>query len=124
MLTDCAKYDGTILIAADGEELLAYASVLTTLTSKNFHDEILYTYANVTDLIVTKSQRGTGIGRRLLENCEEIARAAGVKWLRITVLADNTRAVQTYKKFGFAPPPPSHGENSRLNLSERPTTRQ
>ena len=28
-------------------------------------------------------------------------RTAGVQWLRIGVLADNGRALKTYRKFGF-----------------------
>ncbi len=103
MLADCARFAGSIFVAAQDGRLLGYATILTALTSKHEPDEIFYTYANITDLVVTEAWRGTGLGRRLLEECERVARTARVKWLRISVLASNDRAVQTYEKFGFAP---------------------
>jgi ribosomal protein S18 acetylase RimI-like enzyme len=64
-------------------------------------DEVLYTFAYVGDLVVAPAVRGQGIGKALLAECERLARAAGEKWLRITVLSRNLRAVSLYRQLGF-----------------------
>ncbi len=101
ILAECARHDGVILVAARDNDLLGFAAVLTAVTSAKDTDEIDYTYAYVSELVVTEAERGAGLGTRLLDKCEEIARGRDVKWLRISVLADNARAVRTYQKFGF-----------------------
>ena len=104
ILADCAKCDGTILVATrNGGLLLGYAVLHANQTSKKYPDEIDYTYAHIEELAVTEPERGTGLGRRLLSKCEEIARASGAPWLRIGVLSNNVRAQRMYEKFGFAP---------------------
>ena len=42
-----------------------------------------------------------GIGRALTEACIECAKNAGYTQLELDVVADNVRAVEMYKKFGF-----------------------
>lgn len=59
-------------------------------------------YALVGDLIVTQAARGQGIGTALVAECERLARQAGEKWLRVTVLAANRRAGELYRRHGFA----------------------
>ena len=65
-------------------------------------DEEHYTYAYVADLVVTESRRGTGVGRRLLTACEDIAVKAGARWLRISALAANGQVRALYHRFGFS----------------------
>jgi ribosomal protein S18 acetylase RimI-like enzyme len=62
---------------------------------------VFYAHAYIGDLIVTKSARRLGVGAALLAECEKLARVAGEKWLRITVLAANLEAVHVYRRFGF-----------------------
>ncbi|MGH6875223.1 MAG: GNAT family N-acetyltransferase [Aestuariivirgaceae bacterium] len=59
-------------------------------------------YASIGDLVVPEQARHLGIGARLIEECENLARAAGQKWLRVTVLAANSRAHRLYERMGFA----------------------
>ena len=66
-------------------------------------DEVPYRYAYVQDLAVGAGARGRGLGTRLLARCEPLARAAGVRWLRVSVLSDNAAAVGAYRKAGFRP---------------------
>ena len=62
---------------------------------------MFYRFAYVGDLVVAERARGTGIGRALLAECERRAREAGVRWLRIGVIASNQRALRLYREFGF-----------------------
>ena len=53
------------------------------------------------DLAVMKQYWRQGIGTALLKECERRSLAAGVKWLRLSVLSSNSQAVTAYRKFGF-----------------------
>lgn len=57
----------------------------------------------ICELFVAEGQRGTGLGRRLMEACAEEARKRGLKVLRIGVHAKNDRARKVYGDAGFAP---------------------
>ncbi len=50
---------------------------------------------------IAKEFWGMGIGRALTEACIECAKSAGYTQLELDVVADNDRAVEMYKKFGF-----------------------
>jgi ribosomal protein S18 acetylase RimI-like enzyme len=97
------KRDGTMLVAERGNTLLGYASILAKCDVDGTSDEVAHTFAHVADLVITRSARGKGIGQALLAECEKIARAKGRTILRIGVLAQNTMAIEAYRKFGFEP---------------------
>ncbi len=56
---------------------------------------------NVHDLMVEAGTRGTGVGRRLLEAVESLARRLGACKLTLEVLTGNARAQAVYRAFGF-----------------------
>jgi len=58
---------------------------------------------NVHDIVVRAELRGQGIGQALLRWAEERARELGCCKLTLEVLANNTRAMASYKQAGFAP---------------------
>ena len=95
------KEDGTILIAWEAGRAVGYASIFTKVEEDGKREEVPYTYAYVGDLVVTAPARGRGIARQLLDACEDYARRAGRAELRITVLAENNRARDVYREFGF-----------------------
>jgi GNAT superfamily N-acetyltransferase len=95
------KEDGTILIAWDAGRAVGYASIFTAVVEDGKREEVSYTYAYVGDLVVTEAARGRGIARQLLDACEDYARRAGRTELRIKVLAENRRAHDVYREFGF-----------------------
>ncbi len=95
------KRDGVMLVAEHGNSLLGYASVLTKCEVDGKGDEIAHAFAHVADLVVTRGQRGKGIGQALLAECEKIARGKSRNILRIGVLTQNTMAIEAYLKFGF-----------------------
>ncbi len=57
---------------------------------------------NIHDLVVIKGFRGTGLGKRMLEQVELIARDKGCCKLTLEVLEGNQVARNAYIKFGFA----------------------
>lgn len=99
----CADKAGAILVAEEDGSLLGYATILTEADEDGSYDEVHYLYGYVGDLGVRPEDRGKGVGKLLLDECENRARQAGRKWLRIGVLANNVRARFVYERFGFAP---------------------
>lgn len=101
LLKECGEKDGALLVAERQGALVGYATVLARVANQDAPDEVPYSYALVGDLAVTAPMRGRGVGRRLLEECELKARAAGARWLRVNALAANDRALNLYRRFGF-----------------------
>lgn len=97
----CAEDDGVILIAEANGMAQGYATILTNVVEDGSGDEVAYAYAYVGDLVVAKAARRQGIGKLLLDECERRARLAGRDELRISVLARNGEARETYRAFGF-----------------------
>jgi ribosomal protein S18 acetylase RimI-like enzyme len=58
---------------------------------------------NVHDLAVLPGHRRQGIGRRLLEQAEALARDLGCVKLTLEVREDNEKAKRLYKSVGFGP---------------------
>jgi ribosomal protein S18 acetylase RimI-like enzyme len=92
---------GNLLVAEVDGKIAGYCTLLTRCDSADELDEDHYEFAYVGDLGVLASERSKGIGARLMEECEQRARAAGIKWLRLSVLATNARARKFYAAKGF-----------------------
>ncbi len=60
-----------------------------------------YPHAWVSDLFVSERYRRKGIGKRLMEIAEEIARRAGYDYIGLTVTTENERAIKLYSKLGY-----------------------
>ncbi len=58
---------------------------------------------NVHDVAVLPACRGQGVGQRMLERVEQIARARGACKLTLEVLSGNRSAIRLYERSGFAP---------------------
>ncbi len=58
--------------------------------------------AHLEAIVVAASARGTGLGRKLLDNAEQIAKAAGAGSMTLHVFANNERARSIYKGAGYA----------------------
>ena len=52
-------------------------------------------------LYIYSSQRGKGVGRKVLMHLEETCRASDVKSISLTVFSGNTNLVKAYEKWGF-----------------------
>lgn len=100
ILEDCDVFRGTIFVADLDGEVVGYIGVLTRVPHEQ-SDEIDYVFAQVTDIAVLEQYRSQGVGAALLKRAQQHAREAGVRWLRINVLADNQRAAELYRRCGF-----------------------
>ncbi len=57
--------------------------------------------ATITEMIVTDSARGKGVGRRLIEEAKKQALKMGCSILAVSTELDNAGATGFYKKMGF-----------------------
>lgn len=101
MLDRCIECDGRVLIAEINGEIAGFATILSKVSSGDLEDGDIE-YGLVSDVMVVEKFRSRGLGRKLLEEAELFARANGVKWLRIGVLAGNHVADNLYSSMGFS----------------------
>jgi GNAT superfamily N-acetyltransferase len=98
---DCDAHRGRMIVAERDGRIIGFAALLTEKSSIHDIDEVLYTFAEVSELVVTVGERRTGLGRQLLRHCETLAIASGARWLRVDALAKNDPARSLYTSFGF-----------------------
>jgi ribosomal protein S18 acetylase RimI-like enzyme len=97
---NCLEHQGEILIGMVDDEVAGFVCVLTDVPPSE-PDESRAHFAYVSDLFVHVNYRGLGLGRRLLQEAELVARSQGAHVLRIGVLARNGVARELYAKLGF-----------------------
>ncbi len=101
LLAQCAKDQGTVLIAERDGQPVGYAVVYVGLSTAGSRDEVEYRYGRIGDLCVTDGHRGSGIGRALIAECEARTRAAGVSYLTIRHDPQNARPARLYDALGY-----------------------
>jgi ribosomal protein S18 acetylase RimI-like enzyme len=99
MLDDIAK--GAIAMVAEMGGSVAGLMVWAAAVDQPFMDQSVRHYGRVEDIVVASAFRGKGIGQALLAEAERLTREAGMRRLRLTVLAGNDAAVDAYGRFGF-----------------------
>ncbi len=85
---------GTMLVALDGESVVANASLERNRISRYNHRAEL-------SINVLRDYWGRGIAAHLMEMLLDFAKDTGIKVLYLDVRSDNERAISLYRKFGF-----------------------
>jgi ribosomal-protein-alanine acetyltransferase len=83
-----------LVVATRGRRIAGYALVFFRRASA---------VARLYSIAVAASERGAGIGARLLEACERLARRRGARELRLEVRVRNAAARRLYERAGFHP---------------------
>ena len=78
------------LVVIENEDILGFAGIQFIL------DE-----ADITNIVIKKSERNKGIGTELLNKIVEIAKKNGAKSLTLEVNENNKYAIKLYEKFDF-----------------------
>ena len=103
MMRDAAERPSKVFVAeTDDGTALGWAVVLEN------QDEIYVVaeqrrFAYIAELYLVEAARGSGLGRALIEACEDWAKARGIAVLQIGVLDKNARARDVYAAAGFDP---------------------
>lgn len=87
---------GHVLVARQGNEIVAMVSLLYTVSTA-----LGARVALLEDMVVAPASRGSGVGSQLLQQAIELARRNGCR--RVTLLTDriNEPAQRFYQKMGF-----------------------
>ena len=101
ILSRCERYGGGILVAIAQGELAGYVMVWTQVPPDDVEDGD-FECGRLADLVVREEYRGLGIGGRLIEEGEAYARAGGVRYLRLGVMARNRMARALYESRGYS----------------------
>jgi GNAT superfamily N-acetyltransferase len=101
MLQRCRTCEGQVLVADSDGEIAGYVTILNRVQSDDLDDGNIE-FGLVADLMVRKSYRGTGLGRKLMDAAESFAKAHDVRWLRVSVMAANATARKLYASAGFS----------------------
>ena len=89
-----------MLIAEDGGKAVGWAFAHDQ-KAELFVVEPERRHGYLAELYVVPEARGKGLGRALIEGCEDWARARGHKLLQVGVLAKNARAIRSYEGSGY-----------------------
>lgn len=92
---------GGALLVAERRGGVVGALLLAFETADAFIRPDLRSCSRILDLCVDEAHRGTGVGRRLLQEAERIAREQGHAALLVGALAANRRALALYEGVGF-----------------------
>lgn len=90
---------GAIIRASRGDRLVGYCAVSLQLLRDETFDSMAT--ATVITLSVHESERGGGVGSRLLDAAEAFARSQGADTLALEVMPGNDRARGLYERRGF-----------------------
>jgi len=88
-----ASEGSTLLVAADGKKIVGMCTLQPLVSTAEGG-----TVGIVEDLVIAEKWRGRGIGARLLDRIEEIARSRHMSRLQLLTDLDNEGALSFYKK--------------------------
>ena len=97
-----AETKGCVFVAEIDDQIAGFIAIQAEIDQDGL-EEVPYTFALVSDLVILESYRGQGLGRALLARAEDYAREQGAQWLRIGVLAKNQGAQRLYEAVGYVP---------------------
>lgn len=92
------KGEGKFFVIRSGEEIAGYVFIYYDHQSAHF-PEIQGPFLE--DLVISPKFRKMGLGKTLLDNCEEEIKESGGKELHLAVLSDNQEAIDFYTKNGY-----------------------
>ena len=110
MFRRCREFEGSVLVAEEVDGIAGFVTIWARYRSTEPDDDPAE-HGYISDLVVTATRRGAGIGRALLRAAEARARAAGAQVVRLSVLAENHPARALYRDEGF--------EDSEIDLEKR-----
>lgn len=101
MKTQVAKYKGRFLLAILERKIIAFAVLFLDVISEDEPTFKGYTYAKLDYIVVSQHVRGQGVGKLLLDECQNISCQAGRKFFQLSVLGGNKSARNFYAREGM-----------------------
>ena len=101
-LEEVKENNGKCFIAVDNDK--AVAVIMGIITKYDEYDYLDYKCpkkGEITELVVSKNIRSTGIGQQLMNKMEEYFKSVGCEYVLIDVFAYNEKAINFYNKQGY-----------------------
>ncbi len=92
-----------LFLACEQGKVLGFACVWEERTKPEENYLVSRRFAYLSDLVLSPSGRGRGLGGALLRACKEWARARGITHMKLDSLAKNQAANHLYAREGFRP---------------------
>lgn len=90
VMSDVFAGDYLILKAEHSDKIVGYAAAI-----------VVFTQAEIINIVVDKDHQNKGIGKKLLENLVEHCRRSGATQVFLEVEESNHAAIKLYTNFGF-----------------------
>ena len=101
-LEEVNNNDGKCYLAVENDKVLGL--IMGYVRAYNEYDYLNYKClrsGEVSELIVSKNARSSGVGKKLMQKIEEYFKIIGCEYIFIDVFAYNESAINFYKKQGF-----------------------
>ena len=101
-LNEVYENNGKCFVAIDGDKVLGVImGMVGTYEQYDYLDYKCPKYGEITELIISKNARGSGIGQELMQKMEEYFKSINCEYVFIDVFAYNDLAINFYKKQGY-----------------------
>ncbi|WP_427980408.1 N-acetyltransferase family protein [Agarivorans sp.] len=77
--------------------------VIAWLSFSDFYGRPAYQHSAEISLYIAESQRGKGLGKRLLQDAETIAKQLGIEVLLAFIFSHNTPSIALFEKLAYQP---------------------
>ena len=102
VLEEIKRNSGTILLAIC--DTVVVGCVVCKIFQGGGEEDITTScpkIGSISDLVITKTMRGQGIGKQLLTAAEDYFVSEGCEYTQLVVFAPNSKAFELYYKFGY-----------------------
>ncbi|EKU28925.1 hypothetical protein N879_11885 [Alcaligenes sp. EGD-AK7] len=93
--------DQTALFVADKDSQILGFIIVQQQKTPPYNCITPHDFAYIIDLVVTKSARGMGVGKQLMQAAQEWSQVRKLDYIELGVLSNNLGAIALYEQLGF-----------------------
>lgn len=94
------KKDYDIFVSEENNEIIGFA-VVQEMKTPPYNCIVEHSYSYVIDIVVSPSQRGRGIGKKLLNEIKNWSINRKLNYIELNVLSNNISAIKLYENLGY-----------------------
>ena len=95
------KYEGKMYLYKDNDKIIGFIVGLINNLEESTYDFKCPKRGRITELVVSKHHRKSGVGSILLHSMEDYLKSVGCKDILLGVFAYNENAIKFYEKNGY-----------------------
>lgn len=94
------KKDYDIFVSEENNEIVGFA-IVQEMKTPPYNCIVEHNYSYVIDIVVSPSQRGRGIGNKLLNEIKNWSIKRKLDYIELNVLSNNISAIKLYENLGY-----------------------